>query len=413
MTERLRVHAVEYWEAARRFSSAARRFLVVLATLGIAYGVFSTLFPLYVVALGYDERFLGSLVAVGTLTGAVAALPAGVAFDRYGGRTVLLVGLSVAGIGIAIECFATEAWLLLVGSALAALGVTLAMVAQAPLLAAVSTERERTYLYGVAAALGVLASVFGTLYAGMAPAWIAHRVNDDVLRYRITLVSGCAPALLAAWLVWKMVVPRPVGSERVLELLSTCLSNSAVRRLLWTGMLLASGGGLVLPLLNVFLSQQFAVGSREVALVRTAGTVATVAGALAAPVLAARLGLLLGVVVGRAVSAPWLLATALAPNWWLAGAAYAARTFWVYCSDPLHTDFSMRVVPPGLRATTNSLTFLAWNRALAVTGWLGGQIAWRFGYTTLFSLGALLTLIAAACFALAFRAAKVPRRSDG
>jgi MFS family permease len=391
-----------YRAAVVQFTSAARWLLVLFGVLGFAYGAFSTLFTLYLVAVGFGERFIGLLVATGTLTGALASIPAGICFDRFGGRVVLQAGLALAAIGLAIECLVVYGPLLLVGGAIAATGVASAMVAQAPLLAAVSQEEERTYLYGVAAALGVVTSVAGTLYAGNAPDLLGLWLATDAERYRVTLLSGCAPALLSFWVVRKLQLPHRVEREGR-AFLRVSLGHPAVRRLIVTGLLLASGGGLVVPFINIFFVETFAVGSREVSLVRTASTAATVAGALAAPLLAARAGLVLGVVLGRAVSAPWLFATGFAPSWWLAGGAYALRTFCVYCSDPLHTDFSMRVVPAELRATSNSLTFLTWNIALAATGWLGGQVAERFGYGLLFTLGTALTIVAAGCFWAAFR----------
>lgn len=399
-----------YREAVERFSPPARTVLWLLAVLGVAYGVFSTLFTLYLVAVGFREQFIGLLVATGTLSGALASFPAGVVFDRFGGRLALLTGLGMAAIGLAIECVTTVPWLLLLGGVIAAVGVAFALVAQAPLLAAVSSEEERTVLYGVAAAVGVLASVAGTLAAGFVPDLLGRWLESDAPRYRLTLLLGCAPALYAFRLAWLLEIP-PVDTPDLRALFRTCLGHPGVRRLVVTGLLLASGGGLVLPFLNVFFVEVFAVGSREVALVRTVGTVATVAGALAAPLLAARTGLVLGVTVGRALSAPWLLATGFAPTWWVSGAAYALRTFWVYCSDPLHTDFTMRIVPPSLRGTVQSLTFLSWNVALAAAGWVGGQIAERYGYPLSFALGTVLTLVAASGFWLAFRAYPEPRDS--
>lgn len=151
------------------------------------------------------------------------------------------------------------------------------------------------------------------------------------------------------------------------------LPHPAVWRLIGTGILLASGG-LALPFLTVYFLRSFEADSSVVALVRSIGILAMAAGALSAPVLAREAGLVSGVVVGRLVSAPWLLLIGFAPTWWVAIISHGLRTFCVYCSDPLHTDLSMRVVPASLRATTNRLTFLSRNVSLAVTGAAGGVV---------------------------------------
>lgn len=404
---RLATLAGEYWQNIRQFTPAARSALVIFGALGVAYGVFTTLFTVYLLAIGFDERFIGVLTAVGTLSGALASLPAGIIYDRYGPRLVLLLGLTMTALGVAVECLLTQAGLLLIGGALAAVGVSLLLIAQAPLLAAVSSDQERTHLYSAAAALGILASVIGNAYAGFLPDVLVRWQEAAALRYRLTLLTGCLPAIAAFWFVPRLKLSAGVG-ERPRIRVRECLDHSAVRRLIFTGVLLAAGGGLVLPFLNVFFVSEYGVGSREVAVVRTVGIVATAVGALAAPLLATRFGLVLGIVIGRASSAPWLLAAGLAPTWWLAAAAYALRTFCVYCSDPLHTDYSMRIVPASLRATVNSLTFLSWNVSLAAAGWAGGQVASVWGYPSLFSWGTVLTLVAAVTFWLVFRSYSMP-----
>jgi len=75
---RLATLAGEYWQNIRQFTPAARSALVIFGALGVAYGVFTTLFPIYLLAIGFDERFIGVLTAVGTLSGALASLPAGI-----------------------------------------------------------------------------------------------------------------------------------------------------------------------------------------------------------------------------------------------------------------------------------------------------------------------------------------------
>ncbi len=97
-------HRIGYREACRRFTPEARALLLAFAALGVAYGAFTTLFTLYLVALGFDEAFIGVLTAVGALSGAVASTPAGMLYDRLGPRPALLRGLIASASGIGIEC---------------------------------------------------------------------------------------------------------------------------------------------------------------------------------------------------------------------------------------------------------------------------------------------------------------------
>lgn len=396
----------EHLRRVRAFSRNARLLLLALALLGVSYGAFTTLFTLYIVEIGYSEDFLGLLVGVGTVGGAAAALPAGLLCDRLGARRGLLLGTLVTALGILIECTITIDWLLLAGGLVAAAGVTLLYVAQAPFLAANSTEEERTHLFSVAAALLVAVSIAGSLYAGGFPNLLQALWPCMPLAaaYRLTLLAagavsaGCVIPLLR--LRDPDDAPPPLGSRATI---AVCLRSRAVRRLVVTGLALALGGGLVVPFVNVYFRQEFGAGSGTVGLIRSFGIVVQVLGSLAAPWLGLRLGLVGGVAAARLVSAPFLLLMGFLPFLPAAAVAFALRTFFVYLSDPLHTDFSMRIIPPEVRATANSLTFLSWNATLALGGWAGGQLIVRAGYEPVFLLGSAVTVAAAAIYWLAFR----------
>ncbi len=92
---------------------------------------------------------------------------------------------------------------------MAATGVALLLIAQAPLMAAVSTERERTHLYGIAGAVGALASVAGNAYAGFMPGFLPQWEVDRASVYRFVLISRCAPAVLA------LASPGDSGSQQL------------------------------------------------------------------------------------------------------------------------------------------------------------------------------------------------------
>lgn len=395
----------EQLQRMRQLSRNARLLLLALGLIGVGYGAFGTLFALYIIELGFDEGFLGRLVAVGAAAGALFSIPAGLVSDRIGAHRGLLIGMVVTAVGILIECTVTSAPLLIGGSLVAALGVTLVYVAQAPFIAANSSESERTYVYSLAAAMLVALSIVGSLLAGVGPGLIQGTwpALSTAAAYRATILLigvisvGSLPVLMRLQTVERSA--RPLPSR---DLLTRCLQSSAVRRLIGTGLLLALGGGLVVPFFTIYF-QELGASTGAVGLIRAVGIGATVIGSLAAPWLAARFGLVGGVVVARLCSAPFLLLMGVSPLLAGAVAAFALRTFVVYLSDPLHTDFSMRVVPTPARATANSLTFMSWNLTLALGGWLGGRLIAETSYQLVFIIGSLITMVAASAYWLAFR----------
>jgi predicted MFS family arabinose efflux permease len=72
-------------------------------------------------------------------------------------------------------------------------------------------------------------------------------------------------------------------------------------------------------------------------------------------------------------------------------------------STPLLQAFVMEVLPPGLRARSSSINNMLWNLGWAVSATCAGFVLERFGSAVPFYCTAVLYLIAAVTFYLAFR----------
>jgi predicted MFS family arabinose efflux permease len=402
----IRAAVREYIQIVRQFSDNARLVLFALSLIGISYGSFTTLFNLYIVELGFDEAFLGILIGISAAGAAIASVPCGLLVDRIGARRGLLLGTVVTAVGILIEVTITIGWVLVIGAVIAAVGVALIFVAQVPFLAANSTERDRMHLYSVAAAVFVLAGIGGSLLAGFVPTWFRDLIPDLTVAasYRATLLATGAISALSLFALLRMrETGRPEWVRPSREVIRTTFYSPAVRRLIITGLFLSLGGGLIVPFFNVFYQEVYGASTESIGIARAVGITVTVAGSLGAPWLGGRLGLVGAVVVARLLSAPFLLLMGLSPMLVMAVGFFAVRTFMVYMSDPLHTDFSMRIVPPEIRATANSLTFMSWNITLGIGGYAGGVLIAGYGYTLPFVLGSIITVVAACVYWIAFR----------
>jgi hypothetical protein len=189
----------------------ARLHLVTLLAVGIAYyGFFAVGFPLYLLRLGYDTRFIGLLGAAGTVAFVALGLPAAAFGRRFGPRAGALLGTTAYLLGFTLLPLADllppplrTAWLsacYLLGFA----GGPFYWVCGNLYLAAATTVQERTLAYALRTAAlplaGVIGSLLGGAIAGIALA--AGGTNDDPAPYRtVLLLGGLAylPALLATY----------------------------------------------------------------------------------------------------------------------------------------------------------------------------------------------------------------------
>src|SRR6476661_9454229 len=84
-----------------RLAPSVARYFVAVALVGFAIdgGIYSVLLNLFLVRLGYGPEQIGLINAAGTLTFALACLPAGVIGARWGSRRIMFLGLVLLAVG--------------------------------------------------------------------------------------------------------------------------------------------------------------------------------------------------------------------------------------------------------------------------------------------------------------------------
>lgn len=183
-------------------SPTARLFVAMLFNEG-AIGLYLTLWPLYIAALGASPPQIGLVLGYAGLIRLLCLLPSGILNDRVSPRRLILITRTLAVLGLALCGLAQEWWQLLPATTVLGVGV-LAFPALSNLIASLSADsaqrtRNFTLLYTVAPSIAYLTTpALGGL--------IAEQVS-----LRATLLSA---ALLTAIAVAILVTIRPPATER-------------------------------------------------------------------------------------------------------------------------------------------------------------------------------------------------------
>src|SRR5947209_4453562 len=167
---------LNYIQQFGHFQRNARLYLISNALSGVTTGILLVLYNLYLVSLGYGTDFIGLVLFVGTIGAGVAIFPAGIFIDRFGGKKVLigsnlLIGL--AGIG---QILFRQPLPLLVSAFIAGIGAACTIVVNAPFLSLNSTPDERSHLFSLNIALGLVTTVVGNVIGGVLPEWF-HSIS--------------------------------------------------------------------------------------------------------------------------------------------------------------------------------------------------------------------------------------------
>ena len=193
--------APTYLHVLRDFNRDVRLYLITTMLIGLTVdgGVYTVLFNLYLLRLGYGPEFVGLVNGAGMLVFALICLPAGTLGGRWGNRRMMIVGLSLLVIGCGLLPFAelrTGNWRagwLFITWCFAFIGFAMYFVNTAPFAMKVTHQSERNHVFSVQAALWSLAGFAGSLVGGFLPSIFAIYLGvslDQAAPYRYSLLAA-------------------------------------------------------------------------------------------------------------------------------------------------------------------------------------------------------------------------------
>ncbi|MGB5048095.1 MAG: hypothetical protein WBO46_04115, partial [Caldilineaceae bacterium] len=200
------------------FSRNVRLFLFSAFLVGFGFdgGIFSVLFNLYLLRLGYGPEAVGAINSAGLFAFAIFSLPAALFGNWWGVRRMILVGLGVMLLGAGLLP-AAELWgggwqqAGLTGAYIVVfLGLSLYFVNSAPFMMASTAPAKRDHLFSMQTGLMATAAFAGSLIGGALPALFAPLLG--------TTLEFPAPYRLPLLLAGLLIVPAILilrGSENV------------------------------------------------------------------------------------------------------------------------------------------------------------------------------------------------------
>ena len=401
-----------------RLTPSVARYFVAVALVGFAIdgGIYSVLLNLFLLRLDYGPEQIGLINAAGTLTFALACLPAGVIGARWGSRQSMLLGLVLMSAGSLLlplaDLLAPQwrlPWLVVQVSVLD-LGLALYFVNTAPFVMEAIRPEQRTHIFSLQTALLALAAFLGSLVGGFMPPLLAALLgNSDSspVPYRYALLFAgltILPAMLAIHSARPAALPRStlpapvVAASPLTRSLIMLMAMIAIVRVLQV-----SGLAATTTFFNVYLDSDLLVSTARIGLLLALGRLLGIPAALATGPLTARFGnrgVVIGASLGTALS---ILPIALIPHWSAAGLSLIGVLGLSGIRYPASIVYFLELVPPGQRATVSGLTEMSAGICFTAMTFGGGYMIAAFGYRSLFMLGAGLTGLSALVFWRSFR----------
>lgn len=391
------------WRVLFIFERDVRLFLIAWALAAFGYfGVQGVLLNLYLLRLGFDTQFIGSLIASGQLVWALAALPAGFIGRRFALRAALIAGSAMAALGtgllLIVQALPKNEWAawLYFAWILSWVGAALLTVNSIPYLLHVSTPATRNHAFAAQGAVIALMGFVGSLVAGFLPglfaAWLGRSLDQPApYWYPLWLVPLAHLLCVAAWAMVRPVKIAP--SSGTVESAPMPLGLFVFLGLVI--FLLTAGEGSVRAFFNVYLDKGLQLPTAPIGVIFGISQLLPVFMALAAPQLLGRWGSPAVVALTGAGAGLACLPLALFAHWVPASLGFVGLLGMLAINGPSRSIFSQEVVTPRWRATTSAIATIGQGLGWASTAVAGGYLIPHIGFSGLFWISALLSSLAA------------------
>lgn len=402
-----------YWEKVLDSGRDMHLFLIYALLSYIGIGVFTLIFNLYMVKLGYDEGFIGAANGVYTLSMGATCLLLGYLINRFGNWACLTLGTVEFALTLVVLAFVSSKSALLTLAALNGIGSAFIMTGQMPFVIEWTPRRYTAMMAALSSALSSGSIMIGSLAGGLLPAGVGALLGvaaDSTDAYRWTLIAG---AVLTAFSILPNLLMGPARRERHhadfqvsrAQLLSHRVRRQARRdviALILLGLFLALGVGAIEPFYNVLLSDMGASAGTIGVIFAISGLAATGL-SLGGPSLAQRFGYVMAQIWTRLFFIPIHLALIVLPAPWLVSLAYAGRKISGAVAWPLESAHAGGLVPPQARAHAFGLRSASWNFGYAFAAFTSGQIIARTGsYTPAYLSLTIFCILSVAVYVVAF-----------
>jgi hypothetical protein len=416
-----------YLQRWRHLNRTARLYLLHVALLTGSLAIFGLFFNIAILALGFSLDFLGVLNSVSFAASAVLSVPLLwlVGHMRLRGALLLSAALQLGSV-LLFALWPTAAGLL-IASILVGAAAVLFEISAPPFMMRHSTAATRDQLFSANAAIRIGLAGLGSLLAGQLPslsARLLHIAPESALAYQATLAVaaiGLAIAMIPL-LLMRGGQHQQTGDQRqetggnalaslvfgLSSLVSRLSSQTLIPpvwrtlarrpgpllKLLASPALISIGAALLIPYLNLFFKQRFAVTDQSLGLIFAGLGVCTGVAALAGPLLSARLGKIRTVVLTQALALPFLALLGLAPLLSLAVGAALARAALFNMGAPLYDAFALERSDEAARPTVIALVNGAYSIGYAVAPLISTHIQEVYGFGPLFVATTICYLLA-------------------
>ena len=386
----------------RKLNKPARLFLLALFLDGLLFTAFGLFFNFYILADGQSREFLGLINAMPSIAALVLGLPMGMLSDRIGRKTSMIIGFTLANIGIITMLLVHQPILMLAMAFLWGASGQLYALSHAPFMMKVSDDSNRDLLFSLSFGVFPLASTLGNALAGVMPGFFSrflHIPNQSAAAYQAVLLVSVISSFVVLVPILLIKEPRTPASETPQPArkhhsfgdIWGIIKRPVTIKLSLPNLIIGIGAAMLIPYLNLFFSERHHLSDQNLGILFAASSLLVGVGTFIGPRLVGNLGgKIRMIVISQSISLFFLLVLGFSPFAWLAVIGFFVRGTLMNMVAPLFDAFAMERTPEFEQGTVNSIRSWAWNVGWSIGPYLSGIVQQRFGFSPLFLTTAIL-----------------------
>lgn len=376
---------------------------------GFIFGYLNISFPIFMSAAGLDSISIGLVITGAILFASIISAAIGVAADRYGRKTMILLLSSMMCISSVVLVFSNSIHVIVFVGIVGlfaggpAGGNTFALLQQV-MLADVSDPKSRNSAFAVTFLISSVSAAGGSLLAGL-PDFVMESTNLPLVdSFRPLFVINAILTIVYASLIV------PVREVRVTRTVTSLLPKSTtfVTKISALAVVDGFGTALVAPLLSYWFSITYKVPLNVIGQLFFVANMISAFSFLLGPKVASRVGVVRAIVMMHIPSDILLLVQPLAPNFLIAAVIHLLRSTTHVLDIPLRQSYIMGVAGPEERASVGGFSTFARNISSSASPALSGYMIQFVSGAIPFFLSGSFQLVNDVSFYFLFRKTKPP-----
>jgi len=355
-----------------RVSTNAKMFLLASALNGVGNGMINVVFQLYLITLGFDSSALGSMVMMNPLGAAILTIPAGLLADRYGKKSMMILGFLCILSATAIILVARTYPLFALGFFLIGLS-NATFVVLTPLYSSFFDKDEMDQAFGLWGFINIFTMSLGSL-VGFVPPLLVEGYSFSPFASYWSVIAVAALLMLVQtffYLLSLREVEEPNGNN---GFRLTITSKGVIAKYAVLSFISMVSGNVFFNLFPYYVNTKFGVKSDALgALFFMTNFVSAGANAVA-PRISKRLGTLRAIAVMFGLATPFYLLIPLAPSFMWVSVLYVFRLSLRATANPLVNSLYMKLLQEDEKSSATSVRMMANQAGGIVAPWLGGQL---------------------------------------